>query len=109
MLLVGAILLAVFVLPRGWGIAVIAAAAAVEIAETFLWLRLSRRGRIRAGPEALVGARGRAVDDCRPEGRVRVAGELWRARCEPGVAAGEAVRVLERDGLVLRVEPVSDP
>ncbi len=109
MLLVGAIVLAVFVLPRGWGIAVVAAAAVVEVAETFLWVRLSRRGRVRVGPETLVGARGQAVDACRPEGRVRVAGELWRARCATGVDAGGAVLVVERDGLVLVVEPTGDP
>jgi membrane-bound ClpP family serine protease len=36
---------------------------------------------------------------------VRVQSERWQARCEAGVAAGEAIRVASRDGLVLVVEP----
>ena len=80
MLFVGAILLAVFVLPPPWGLVVVGFAAVVEIAETFLWIRLSRRWRIRAG-------------------------ELWRARCESGADPGVTVRVVGRDGLTLLVEP----
>jgi membrane-bound serine protease (ClpP class) len=35
---------------------------------------------------------------------VRIDGELWQARAESGLAAGEPVRVVGRDGLVLEVE-----
>jgi membrane protein implicated in regulation of membrane protease activity len=44
---------------------------------------------------------------CRPEGQVRVHGELWRARCEEGADAGDEV-VVERleDGLTLIVTRV---
>ena len=41
-----------------------------------------------------------------PEGQVRVAGELWQARCEAGAGAGDEVVVREVDGLTLVVEPV---
>jgi membrane-bound serine protease (ClpP class) len=105
MLLVGAIALALFVLPRDWGVAVVAGAAVVEVAETFLWIKLSRRRRIQMGPETLVGARGEVVSACRPDGRARVQGEVWQARCAAGADAGETVRVLAREGLVLVVEP----
>jgi membrane protein implicated in regulation of membrane protease activity len=36
-----------------------------------------------------------AVTDLRPEGRVRVAGEVWRARAPDGADAGDEV-VVER-------------
>jgi membrane protein implicated in regulation of membrane protease activity len=37
---------------------------------------------------------------------VRIAGEIWQARCDAGADVGEAVVVREVDGLVLVVEPV---
>ena len=92
-------------LSTGWGIAVILAGMAVEIGEAAFWIRLSRRRRPAIGAEALVGAQGVAVSDCRPEGRVRVAGELWRALCPEGVGAGEPVVVEGMTGLTLRVRP----
>lgn len=109
MLLVGAVLLAVFVLPRAWGVVLVVLAAAIEVAEIWVWIRLSRRGKVRAGAEALVGATGVAVTDCRPDGSVRVRGELWRARCDAGVGAGERIRITRLEGLTLTVEPAAEP
>jgi membrane-bound serine protease (ClpP class) len=34
-----------------------------------------------------------------------VHGERWRVRCEGAVARGDRIRVIERKGLVLRVQP----
>ena len=107
MFFVGSILLALFVLPEPWGLALVAFAAVVEIAETWFLIRLSRRRRIQAGPETMIGARGEALGDCRPDGQVRVRGEIWQARCDAGVAQGDAVRVTGREGLTLVVEPVT--
>jgi len=104
MLLVGAILLAVFVLPDRWAVAVVALAAVVEVAETLFWIWLSRRGKVKMGPETLVGAVAQVVTPCAPLGQVRLQGELWRARCEEGAAPGERVRVQALDGLTLVVE-----
>ena len=42
---------------------------------------------------------------CRPEGQVRIAGEIWRARCAAGADVGDTVGVREVDGLMLVVEP----
>ena len=61
MVLVVAIALAVFWLPRGWGIAAVAAAAAFEIAEAAFWIKLSRRRKPAVGAEALVGSHGEPV------------------------------------------------
>ena len=105
MLLLGAVLLALFVLSPAWGIAAVALAALVEVAEIVFWIRLSRRGRIRVGAETLVGARARVVMACRPSGQVRIQGELWQARCEAGADLGETVTVRSLDGLTLVVEP----
>jgi membrane-bound serine protease (ClpP class) len=104
MLLVGAVLLAVFLLPGAWDAPVLAAAAIVEIGETLLWMRLSRRGRVKMGPETLLGSTGEVVTACRPSGQVRLQGELWQARCAEGADVGEQVRVRALEGLTLLVE-----
>ena len=95
MLLVLAVIAAVFWLPTGLGIAVVAAATAIEVAEVGFWVWLSRRRKAVTGAEALAGSRGVVVVPCRPEGQVRVLGELWRARCEEGADVGDEV-VVER-------------
>ena len=81
-------------------------AAVLEGLETFGTWRWSRRGPAKVGPETLVGAKGRAITECRPEGMVRVLAEDWRARCDAGVSAGHPIRVVGRDQLTLLVEPI---
>jgi membrane-bound serine protease (ClpP class) len=105
MLFVGAVLLALFLLPQPWGLVLVASAAVFEIAETLFWVRFSRRWRVRAGAETLIGASAEVVTACRPNGQVRVQGELWRARCEGGAERGDRVRIISRQGLTLLVEP----
>ena len=102
------VFLAVFVVPDGSEIPVIIGFALLDIAETLFTWRLSRSWGVKWGPETLIGARGRAITDCRPRGTVRVQGDVWQARSEAGVRAGEPVRVLSRDGLVLAVEPAEE-
>lgn len=105
MAVVVAILLAVFILPSPWGLIAIVAAALVEIGESWFWIRFTQRRRSVTGAEGLVGAEAVVVEPCRPEGRVRVQGELWRARCARGAEVGEHVRVLRVGGdLTLEVE-----
>ncbi len=95
MLIVLAIVAAFLWLPAGWGIAAVAAATVVEVAELGLWLWLSRRRRIAVGAETLPGARGVVIAACRPDGQVRVQGELWRATCQGGADPGDEI-VVER-------------
>ena len=102
--LVVAVLLAVFVLPQPWGWVAVAAGATLEVAESLFWIWLSKRRRASVGAEALVGAQAVVVSPCRPLGQVRIGGELWRARCDAGAAAGDVVRILALDGLTLVVE-----
>jgi membrane-bound serine protease (ClpP class) len=108
MLLVGAILLAVFYLPPFWDIVVVSVAAIVELAESGFWIWFSKRWRVRAGAETLIGARAVVTTDLDPEGQVRLQGELWQARSDAGARAGDRVRVVERRGLTLVVEPEPD-
>jgi len=100
--------LAIFVMPDGWDIPIILLFAFLEFGETIYSWRYSRRAKVQVGPETLIGATGRAVTDCRPEGTVRVHAEMWQATCEAGVGGGQRIRVTARDGLLLTVEPLGD-
>ncbi|MFN2606402.1 MAG: NfeD family protein [Acidimicrobiales bacterium] len=59
------------------------------------------------GREAMVGRMAEATTGIDPEGMVRLAGGLWRARTNRAtpIASGDAVRVVAIDGLLLEVEP----
>ena len=105
MALVLAILLAILVLPSPWGWLLVAAGVVFEVVETAFWFRLSRRWRIKAGPETIIGETGEVLVPCLPDGQVKLAGEIWAARCAAGARTGDRVRVTGRDGLVLVVEP----
>lgn len=88
-------------------LSVVAAATATTAAFFLLLLSLLLRSRRRAvitGKEALVGADGEAVAWEGAEGRVRVHGEIWRARSAAPVTPGTRIKVTDRDGLVLVVE-----
>jgi membrane-bound serine protease (ClpP class) len=84
-------------------IAVIAILGGIEVFEIALWLRL-RKMRSITGEEALVGAKGRAMTNCRPQGQVRLRGAIWTAHSKSGVAAGDEVVVTATQGLKLEVE-----
>ena len=103
MLLVLAIAVAILWLPTGWGIALVAAAAVFELAETGFWFWLSRRRKAVTGAEALPGSSGIVVAACRPLGQVRINGELWRARCEEGADPGDEIVVERLDPELLLV------
>jgi membrane-bound serine protease (ClpP class) len=85
------------------GIVAILVGITIELGEAAFWIKVSRRLRPRVGVEALAGAEGVAVTDCRPSGRVRVHGEVWRAICPEGVEAGEPVVVVSVSDLTLEV------
>ena len=87
-----------------WALVLLLATALFEVSTPIFWLRRSQRHRIQVGAETLIGQTVEVADECRPDGRVRVAGELWRAHCPEGAARGDRVRVVGRDGLTLEVE-----
>jgi len=89
-------------------ISVVAAATIVTAALFVLVIALLLRSRKRpvvTGKEALLGAEGEALVWQQDEGRVRVLGEIWRARSSRPLEPGTRVKVVDRDGLVLFVEP----
>lgn len=87
---------------------VVVAATVLTAALLLLVLAMLLRSRKRpvvTGKEALVGAEGEALAWDGEEGRVRVRGEIWRARSSGALDPGTRVKVIDRDGLVLVVTP----
>jgi membrane-bound serine protease (ClpP class) len=103
--LVAMIALAVLLLPPGLGVAAVALGIVVEVAEVGFWMRFLRRYRVSTGAEGLIGADAEVIERCDPEGRVRLRGEIWRARCPAGAEVGERVAVTAVEGLTLEVRP----
>lgn len=94
------------VLPSPWDLIGFAACLVFGVGELFLWYRTVSRRHVAAGAETLIGAKAKVVAPCRPDGQVRVDGELWDARCTAGADRGDTVRVVARRGLTLTVERV---
>jgi membrane-bound serine protease (ClpP class) len=88
----------------GGVIAGAAIASAALLLVVLAALLRSRRRPVVTGGEALIGAEGETVSWQGGEGRVRVKGEIWLARSSAPLAAGSRVKIVGRDGLVLRVE-----
>jgi membrane protein implicated in regulation of membrane protease activity len=99
MLLLGAILLAVFVLPSPWGIVAVVAGGLLDITESVVLLRWSRRRKAPVGAAALVGKSAHVVSAT----QVRVAGELWEAQATESLHPGDEVEVTGAEGLTLEV------
>jgi membrane-bound serine protease (ClpP class) len=69
----------------------------------------SRRRVPVSGREHMIGARGEALGDFQGEGWARVQGEQWKVRTPGEVRRGQTLRVTGMHGLVLDVEPESQP
>ena len=67
-------------------------------------LARSHRGPVITGQEEMLGSRATVLDWQDGMGRVRVHGEIWRARGPPVLAPGQEVRVVAIDGLTLEVD-----
>ncbi|MFP3891025.1 nodulation protein NfeD [uncultured Ralstonia sp.] len=71
----------------------------------------ARRRPVVSGGDTLIGMTGEMLEinaadpDYPGTGWAQVHGERWRVRCEGAVARGDRIRVIERKGLVLRVQP----
>ena len=103
MALTVAILIAVFFAPWPWNLVVVLFGLGIETVELTWGLRLARRWRPQTGAEAMIGKTAEVVAACRPDGRVRVHGELWEAHCDEGADVGDTVRIDRIDGLMLTV------
>jgi membrane-bound ClpP family serine protease len=75
----------------------------------FLWIaghKVIEADRLRPSHDlgTLIGQVGEAKTAIHTEGSIQVAGEQWSAWSEAPIPAGEAVRVIRREGLILKVE-----
>lgn len=61
-----------------------------------------------SGSEAMIGIGGEVVDWSDAQGRVRVHGEIWRAKGPKDLKSGRQIKVTARDKLELIVEPVGN-
>ncbi len=85
---------------------IIAAVAAASGALVFFTIGAAvraRRASVVAGAEALIGAEGEVLDDFERDGRIRAAGEIWRARSHEPLGKGTRIKVAAVDGLRLEV------
>ncbi len=104
MAIVIAVALAIFVLPEPWGIVAVFVGIVFEVVENVFWFRYQKRRRVRTGVEGHIGERAEVTRALDPEGRVKFRGEVWKARSEEPIEAGETVRVAAVDRLTLVVE-----
>jgi membrane-bound serine protease (ClpP class) len=98
-------------MPPGFSISLSVVIGATIFSAGFFLLVLtmllrSRRRPVITGNEAMIGAQGEAIGWQGKEGRIRVKGEIWRARSSCALEPGARVRVTGREGLVLVVEPL---
>jgi len=98
----------------GFGISLTFVIALAIIAALFIiWLvsfvlRLRRRGAV-SGRGSIIGGVGTAMSDFSGEGKIWLEGEAWAARSKVTISKDQEVVVTDLVGLVLEVEPVSEP
>ena len=85
------------------GLAMVGAFLALSI---MLLAARARRRPVSTGREAMVGAIAEPINDMVLTGQVRYGGELWNARTAKPLRAGQTVRIIGIEGLVLWVEPI---
>jgi membrane-bound serine protease (ClpP class) len=95
----------------GWPVLIIVAVVALVFFTLVVTKVRGAMHRPRAvGAEALVGVRGIALSPLDPHGRVRVQGEIWKARTEGEVLLkDEPIEVLNVEGLTLVVRRLTGP
>jgi membrane-bound serine protease (ClpP class) len=96
-----------FFVPWPWKLAVLLVGVIAEVGEVVWGRRLAKRWRPKTGAEAMIGASAEVATPCRPNGQVRVHGELWNATCAVGAGVGETVRIAAVENLTLVVVPLA--
>jgi membrane-bound serine protease (ClpP class) len=93
--------------PAWWSIVIVCGTTAVFMLGGMTAMIRSRFATPTVGRDGLVGEMGTAEVDVAPDGVVRLREARWRARTNRAtpIPAGDPVRVVSIDGLVLEVEP----
>lgn len=86
-------------------IGAIAAVSAILFLMVGMMAMKARKRAVLSGPEEMIGLGGEVVSWSGHAGRVHTHGEVWQARSTHKLEPGRKVRVRQRDGLVLVVEP----
>lgn len=84
---------------------VVSVSAAFFLFALIMIVRAHRR-RPTTGREGLVGGRGVATTDLKPEGVVEIRGELWNAVADEAIKAGEKIQVEHIDGMQVTVKKI---
>jgi membrane-bound serine protease (ClpP class) len=93
--------------PPWWVLVIVTVGTALFMLGAMTAVVRSRFSTPTVGREGMVGEEGRAEVDVAPDGVVVIQGARWRARTNRAtpIDAGDAVRVVAVEGLVLEVEP----
>jgi len=86
-------------------IAAFATVGGLMIAGIVYMATRAMRHPVATGAQAMIGASAEVVADFTGKGRVRYGGELWNARSDAALRAGDLARIVKVEGLTLWVEP----
>ena len=86
-------------------IAALATVGALVIAGIVYLATRAHRHPVATGATAMIGASAEVFEDFTGKGRVRYGGELWNARSDAALRAGQSTRIVRVEGLTLWVEP----
>ena len=90
------------ILPIVAGLAVV---GGVVVIGTGVLARKAMRLPVVTGAQGMIGARAEAIEGFAEKGTVQYGAEIWNARTQAPVRAGQPVRIVKVDGLELWVEP----
>jgi membrane-bound serine protease (ClpP class) len=86
-------------------IAAIATMGALMVAFIVYMATRAMRHPVATGTQGMIGASAEVVADFTGKGKVRYGGELWNARSDRPLRAGDEARIVKVEGLTLWVEP----
>jgi membrane-bound serine protease (ClpP class) len=90
---------------------IIAGVGLASVLTLIALIAMARRIHLRAvvtGREEMLGLDGVVVEDFQGRGRIRIHGEIWQANCEQALKRDQRVRVTDLQGLILKVQPVTE-
>jgi membrane-bound serine protease (ClpP class) len=86
-------------------IAALATMGAIVIGGIVYLATRAMRRPVTTGVPGMIGANAEVFEDFTGKGRVRYGGELWNARSQAALHAGQTARIVRVEGLTLWVEP----